>query len=106
MIRNYSDHAANERTFLSWVRSVIAVEGFGIAAARLGDSPAQAWTEAALLGAGALVIALAFVRLHRTRRRIDADTPEEAPGTSGDALLMLAVAALFVLILIFGLHVL
>ena len=29
MIRNYSDHSANERTFLSWVRTGIAVIAFG-----------------------------------------------------------------------------
>jgi putative membrane protein len=29
MIQNYSDHAANERTFLSWVRTAIAIMAFG-----------------------------------------------------------------------------
>jgi putative membrane protein len=29
MIERYSDHAANERTFLAWVRSAIAVMAFG-----------------------------------------------------------------------------
>jgi putative membrane protein len=29
MIRNYTDHAANERTFLAWVRTGIAVIAFG-----------------------------------------------------------------------------
>ena len=29
MIRRYSDHAANERTFLAWVRTAIAVMAFG-----------------------------------------------------------------------------
>ena len=29
MIRGYSDHAANERTFLAWVRTGIAVTAFG-----------------------------------------------------------------------------
>jgi len=29
MIRGYADHAANERTFLAWVRSGIAVIAFG-----------------------------------------------------------------------------
>jgi inner membrane protein YidH len=28
-IRNFSDHAANERTFLAWVRTAIAVMAFG-----------------------------------------------------------------------------
>jgi putative membrane protein len=31
MIRGYSDHAANERTFLAWVRTGIAVIIFGFA---------------------------------------------------------------------------
>ena len=29
MIRNFGDHAANERTFLVWVRTAIAVMAFG-----------------------------------------------------------------------------
>lgn len=29
MISHYSDHAANERTFLAWVRTAIAVTAFG-----------------------------------------------------------------------------
>lgn len=29
MINRYSDHAANERTFLAWVRTAIAVMAFG-----------------------------------------------------------------------------
>ncbi|SRR5579883_38476 len=29
MIERYSDHAANERTFLAWVRTAIAVMAFG-----------------------------------------------------------------------------
>jgi putative membrane protein len=29
MIRNYGDHAANERTLLAWIRTALAVAGFG-----------------------------------------------------------------------------
>ena len=29
MIKNFTDHAANERTFLAWVRTAIAVMAFG-----------------------------------------------------------------------------
>lgn len=36
MIRNFSDHAANERTFLAWVRTALAIAAFGVAASRLG----------------------------------------------------------------------
>jgi putative membrane protein len=30
MIEHYSDHAANERTFLAWARTAIAVMAFGL----------------------------------------------------------------------------
>ena len=29
MIRNFRDHAANERTFLAWIRTAIAIMAFG-----------------------------------------------------------------------------
>ena len=29
MIRNFTEHSANERTFLAWLRTGIAVIGFG-----------------------------------------------------------------------------
>ena len=29
MIQNFSDHAANERTFLAWVRTAVAIMAFG-----------------------------------------------------------------------------
>ena len=35
MIRNFGDHAANERTFLAWVRTSIAVMAFGFLVALL-----------------------------------------------------------------------
>ena len=58
MIKRYSDHAANERTFLAWVRTAIAVMAFGflierfdlILAAvdiRLRPTPQAVTTEAA-----------------------------------------------------------
>ena len=30
MIRSYTDHAANERTYLAWVRTALAFMGFGL----------------------------------------------------------------------------
>jgi uncharacterized membrane protein YidH (DUF202 family) len=34
MIRGYGDHAANERTFVAWVRTGIAVIAFGASGSR------------------------------------------------------------------------
>ncbi|MCK5747017.1 YidH family protein [Oricola sp.] len=105
MIPRYSDHAANERTFLSWVRTVIAIEGFGIAAARIGGATTQLWTEAALLASGGLVIVLAFLRMRLIRRRIETADPVDDQAPLADALLLLLVAALMALIAAFGFHV-
>jgi putative membrane protein len=105
MIERYADHSANERTFLAWVRTVIAIEGFGIVAARLGDGAGRGWTEQALLAAGALVIGLAFARMRRIRARIDvAETVDDA-AIPADALLLLVIFALFGLIGVFALQV-
>ena len=44
MIERYSDHAANERTFLAWIRTAIAVMAFGFLVERFDlfcKSPAR-----------------------------------------------------------------
>jgi len=104
VIRNFADHASNERTFLAWVRTVIAIEGFGIAAARLSATPPPLWTEIVLLSIGAVVIVLAFLRMRWLRLRIDADSAEDDGGGGVDALLLLLTTALFALVAVFGLH--
>jgi putative membrane protein len=39
MIANYTNHAANKRTFLAWIRTGLAVAGFGILLAKLNVFP-------------------------------------------------------------------
>ena len=73
MIRNYSDHANNERTFLAWVRTAIAIVGFGLAAARIGNPEVGLWSEVALLITGAIVVLVAFIRMRWLRNRILAE---------------------------------
>ena len=105
MIERYRDHAANERTFLAWVRTVIAIEGFGIVAARIGEVTAHGWSEAGMLAAGATVILLAYFRMNQMRRRINTKEASAASPESADALLVLLVLALFALTGTFALHV-
>jgi inner membrane protein YidH len=105
VIKNYADHSANERTFLAWVRTVIAIEGFGLVAARLSNTPTQIWSEITLLSTGGLVLALAFVRMRHIRRHIDAQKLSSDGGLFADALLLVLIAAMFALIGTFGLHV-
>ncbi|MHB1872152.1 MAG: YidH family protein [Steroidobacteraceae bacterium] len=114
MIRNFSDHAANERTFLAWVRTAIAVMAFGflvakfnlflqIAARSLARSgaapiavPGGSLGDLAgllLIVAGTVMVAMAALRFIRTARAIDSPQPH----TDG-ARLDLALAALLVLL--------
>lgn len=95
MIERFADHAANERTFLAWVRTAIAVVGFGIAGSRLGPAQPAPWADAAMLGAGALVVVLAYVRLRIVRRRIDSPDRATDEATPADALLVILVIAFF-----------
>ena len=110
MIANYADHSANERTFLAWVRTVMAVVGFGLAAARIGAPAPATWSEVLLLATGGLatggvVIGVAFLRMRRLRARINAATAMDDDTLPTDALLFLLVAALFALLAVFAVHV-
>ncbi|MCB1365063.1 MAG: DUF202 domain-containing protein [Rhodobacteraceae bacterium] len=105
MIVNFQLHASNERTFLSWVRTAVAIVGFGLAAARLGSRPAPLWSDLLLLGSGAAVIVLAWARMRHVRGRID--RAESLPDDSEPAemFLVLLIVALFVLLGSFAIHV-
>ncbi len=116
MIKNFSDHAANERTFLAWVRTAIAVMAFGflvekfdlfIRYARLSlDGHAagpgnQHLGEIAGLGLlilGLAIMALATLRFLRTSKHIDDAATHLGPGSRFDvelsALLFLLGCAL------------
>jgi len=105
MIVNYADHSANERTFLAWVRTVIAIVGFGLGAARLGGQQAALWSEVAMLVTGAVVIALAWLRMRHVRARIASADIADDDGAPADAFLLVLVAALFALLASFAIHV-
>jgi len=105
MIAHFTDHAANERTFLAWVRTAIAIVGFGMAIARLGSARVQVWSEILMLVAGALVVLLAFIRMRHVRARIASAEMLDDDTLPTDTLLLLLVAALFALLATFALHV-
>jgi putative membrane protein len=95
MIRNFSDHAANERTFLAWVRTAIAVMAFGFLVAkfdlflkiaarsiaaeretvRIPSGGFGGVVGVVLILAGALMVALAALRFVRTGQAIDSADP-------------------------------
>jgi putative membrane protein len=122
MIERYSDHAANERTFLAWVRTAIAIMAFGfvvekfdlflsLAAREMASrQPAVHLTSAggqtfgniaglALIVIGCATLVLAIVRFHKTGRDIDRQDKCVGPGdrldiTLGGLLALLGAAML------------
>jgi putative membrane protein len=118
MISNFRDHAANERTFLAWVRTAIAIMAFGffvekfdlfvelVAPARANRPISMAgqslgnFAGLALVVLGIVMIVLAAGRFIRTTRDIDSAELRPTRGTSADlvlaALMALLGCALFV----------
>jgi putative membrane protein len=108
MIKHYSDHAANERTFLAWVRTAIAVMAFGfviekfdlflqVAAPQIANKQlaihGQGFADVAGLAfilLGIAMIVIAGLRFIRTAKEIDAEEAVPSPGERFD----LALAAL------------
>jgi putative membrane protein len=113
-ILHYSDHAANERTFLAWVRTGIAIVAFGfvverfnlflatIAAAErveaprhIAGGPIGRYEGLALILVGIALIILSSVRFIRTGRRID-DAETHAVGSVRTELVLSAVLAFLI----------
>ncbi|WP_237064984.1 YidH family protein [Microbulbifer guangxiensis] len=102
MSTHFTEHAANERTFLAWVRTAIAVVGFRLVVGRIGNEPPAIWSEIALVISGALVVLLSYVRMQRQRKRIDRDAGLVDEANPVDLLLVGLLFSLFALILFFG----
>jgi putative membrane protein len=112
MIRNFSDHAANERTFLAWVRTAIAVMAFGFLVERFDlfletVAPSLSgrmlspvgqkfgnFAGLALIVVGTAMVALAMMRFITNARDIDSNEEKLAAGSKLD----LALASLLVLL--------
>ena len=98
MIKRYSDHAANERTFLAWVRTAIAIMAFGfvierfdlflqLAAPQLALKQVaphgQAFANAAglaFIGIGVVMIVIAGFRFVKTGKDIETEDAVPNPG--------------------------
>jgi len=112
MIKRYSDHAANERTFLAWGRTAIAVMAFGflierfdlfvrVAAPQLaqqqlgthGEGFAN-WAGLAFIIIGIVTIAVAWLRFSRTAKDIDSQDEVASPGERFDLALAIMIGLL------------
>jgi putative membrane protein len=117
MIANYTNHAANERTFLAWIRTGLAVAAFGFFLIKLnvfvdavggGSIPhlpaehagaaATRYAGLAMVAIGIATIARSSFAFERTRRAIDSDEVIQVPRSRAESLLS---AALAIAVLIF-----
>jgi putative membrane protein len=121
MIANYTNHAANERTFLAWIRTGLAVAAFGFFLIKLnvfvdavggGGSTSHLAAEdahavvavatryagLAMVAIGGAIIARSSFAFERTRRAIDRDEIIQIPQSRAESLLS---AALAIAVLIF-----
>lgn len=118
MIKNFRDHAANERTFLAWVRTSIAVMAFGFIVERFDlfleiAAPTLAvralpWrgqrfgniVGLVLIVLGTTMVAVAMLRFLRDAKAIDSEEMHSQPRSRIDialaTLLVLLGGALFV----------
>jgi putative membrane protein len=118
MIERYGDHAANERTFLAWVRTAIAIMAFGFLVEKFdlflriaGESlaarslPTGSETVGNLTGfllvvLGGAMMVFAAIRFRKTALDIEAKEVRLGPGARLDitlvSLLLLLGTTLFV----------
>jgi putative membrane protein len=113
MIDKYSDHAANERTFLAWIRTGIATIAFGfvvekfnlfiLTLAEASDAARRLRLEKfsgsvshydglALILVGMAIIVVSVIRFARTSRMIDDQTTHSASSVRAELVLSIALA--------------
>jgi putative membrane protein len=123
-VKNRRVHLANERTFLAWVRTSISIMAFGFVMERFslflaqfncflkgGEPTASSQSQHAhissilgivLIGFGALMGLLAFVRYKKVEKQIEEDTYH--PSLVLDLLLALCVVVIGLFFVIYFVH--
>ena len=112
-VSHIPDHLANERTFLAWVRTGVAVAGLGFVVARFGldgglpatvhSAQLTEWIGVLLLLLGPAIVTLAALHFFRTERDIDAGVYRTRYGLvwavgGGSVVLGIALAGYLVLV--------
>lgn len=118
-IHNRRVHMANERTFLAWVRTSVAVMAFGFVVEKfslfvrqmgyyLGKEitpPPQGYSSLIgiiLVGLGVVMGVLAFIRYKKVEKQIEEDTYR--PSTILSVLLFLSLLSIGVFLILYLIH--
>ena len=117
-VRNRRVHLANERTFLAWIRTSIGIMAFGFVVEKfslfvkqisyiLGREivPSKGYSGffgIFLVGLGAFMGLLAFIRYKKVERQIDRDTYQ--PSLILDILLTISILAIGIFLIIYLIH--
>ncbi|RUL66792.1 DUF202 domain-containing protein [Dyella dinghuensis] len=118
MIPRFTDHAANERTYLAWVRTAIAVMAFGFLLERFDiflyyvtrsasqthpvlHVRASEWLGLILLLFGALIILFATLRFYRNRTLITSEESTSYGGTFFERLMASSLIAVAVFLIVY-----
>lgn len=122
MIKRYSDHAANERTFLAWVRTAIAVMAFGFVIERFDlflsvTAPRAALPQIAphnqtfanaaglaFVAIGVITIIIAGFRFAATAKAIETEGVLPSPGERFDIALSILIGLLGLSLFLYLLH--
>lgn len=116
MIERYTDHAANERTMLAWVRTALAIAAFGFIIEKfnlllrlsglLKPTADSSEKYAELIGiffviAGIVILVLSLFRFLRTHKAIEAAEKQNLNGARTDIILFGMIAILLIAMLAF-----
>jgi putative membrane protein len=114
MTSSVSDHQANERTYLAWLRTAISLMGFGFVIAKFGlflriMAPTRAFPRAfssgmigvGLVVVGGLIACVSAFRYRAIQRAIDRGTYEPAPWPMWTTSVAMTILALLLVVYLF-----
>ena len=118
-VRDRRVHMANERTFLAWIRTSIAIMAFGFVverfaiftkqfsyiAGKAAAAPSRGYSTVfgiVLVALGALMGILAFIRYKKVEKQIDEDAYR--PSLILDVLLTISIIAICFFLVIYLIH--
>lgn len=116
MIERYTDHAANERTMLAWVRTALAIAAFGFIIEKFNlllrlsglikNEPSSSEKYTDLIGmffviAGITILVLSLFRFLQTSKAIEAPEKQKVNGQRTDIVLFGMLTILLIAMLVF-----